>query len=103
MARAVVARDEDEDDEPESVQNWASGDTRVAELVEATAARFHRILDELIELRQLVKGLTAQNEVLTVALAALRAKIRDEDLSNGEDLSNEDLEGPAEDLPQMLN
>jgi hypothetical protein len=96
-ARGVV-----DEDEPESAQAWPSDQptqmVRLAEVVESVAARFHGILDEVVELRQLVKGLTVQNEVFTAALAALRAKIRDEDFNN-----SEDLEGPAEDPPPMLN
>jgi hypothetical protein len=98
MARAVVARDEDEGEERARASDEPTQMAHLAKVVEATAARFHGILDEVVELRQLVKGLTVQNEVLTAVLAALRAKIRGEYLNN-----NEDLEGPAEVPPPMLN
>jgi hypothetical protein len=94
--------DEDIDETEEETEKpvYTRADmARVAEAVEGVAERFGDLLEEHRELRQIVKDQQAQIEAL---VAALRARKRDEDLTN-EDKPSEDVETEAEDLPPMLN
>jgi hypothetical protein len=90
---------EEPEEEPEEPIYTRSDMNRVASAVEGVAERFGNLLEEHRELRQIVKDQQAQIDVLIVAL---RAKKRDEDLTN-EDAPSEDVETEAEDLPPMLN
>jgi hypothetical protein len=97
--------DIDEAEEGEVAPVYTRADmNRVASAVEGVAERVGDLLEEHRELRQIVKDQQAQIEAL---VAALRARERDEDLTDGdvpgEDVSSEELEASAEDLPPMLN
>jgi hypothetical protein len=99
-AMGVVDEDDEPEKEPEEERVYTRADmNRVASAVEGVAERFGDLLEEHRELRQIVK---AQQEQIEALVAALRAKKRDEDLTN-EDIPSEDVETSAEDLPPMLN
>jgi hypothetical protein len=89
-----MAKAEEEPDQGEEPASDAKMMAHIAEEVELVASRVIGVLDELAALRQLVKELLQQNEVL---VAALRAHGRVEDLTN-EDIPSEDLTSDEEDL-----